>query len=234
MVDCSDAVTIMDLVEMVVLPVLMDLLFPLLLLDKELFGWLLVEIGVLFVRPDMLLAVSSALTVKGAPGSSTNIFSFSLNSSFLRHLCTLLRSETLFASSGEKNAKSIALFTLHCLPAFKALFRPSAAMMVRSHGGTATPEGNDPIANVDVVAADELPKFFSELLLLALPYPPLALSAIAAVRVVDRVSIGTIRVAPNDLSGLDDAGGLAGGGCIEFSELEEEFILLAGSCSWFL
>ena len=162
MVDCSDEVPMMELVEMVVQPVLLDLLLPLLVVDKELFGWLHVEIGVLFVRPDKLLAFSSTSTFKGGRGSLTSIFSLSFNSNFLRHLCTLFRSDMLFVSSGEKNAKSIALFTLHCFPAFKALFRPSAAMMVWSHVGTATPEGNDPIANVDVVAADEFSKCFSK------------------------------------------------------------------------
>jgi len=72
------------------------------------------------------------------------------------------------------------------------------------------------------------------LLLLALPYPLLALSAIDTARVIDRVCIDPIRVAGNAVSGLDIAGGLLGGGCIEFSELEEEFISLGASCSWFL
>ena len=58
----------MELVEMVVQPVLLDLLLPLLMVDKELFGWLHVEIGVLFVRPDTLLAFSSTSTFKGAVG----------------------------------------------------------------------------------------------------------------------------------------------------------------------
>jgi len=152
----------MELVEMVVQPVLLDLLLPLLMLEKELFGWLHIEIGVLFVRPDTLLAFSSTSTFKGGRWSLTSIFSVSFNSNFLRHLNTLFQSDMLFVSSGEKNAKSIALFTLHCFPALKAIIRPSAAMIVRSHGGTAMPEGNDPIANVDVVAADELSKFFSK------------------------------------------------------------------------
>ena len=153
-----------ELVEMVVQPVLLDLLLPLLMVEKELFGWLHVEIGVLFVRPDTLLAFSSTSTFKGGRGGSlTSIFSVSFNSNFLRHLSTLFRSDKFFVSSGEKNAKSIALFTLHCFPALKAIIRPSVAMIVRSHGGTAMPEGNDPIANVDVVAADELSKFFSKL-----------------------------------------------------------------------
>ena len=73
---------------------------------------------------------------------------------------------------------------------------------------------------------------FSELLL-ALPYPLLALSSLAAARLIDQVRIAPICVAPNAVSGLDVAGGLGGGGCIEFLELEEEFISLAVSCSWF-
>jgi len=51
---------------------------------------------------------------------------------------------------------------------------------------------------------------------------------------MDRVLIDPVCVARNAVSDLDIAGGLGGGGCIEFLELEEEFISLAGSCSWFL
>jgi len=93
----------------------------------------------------------------------------------------------------------------------------------------------DPTARTVVVGCGDGMKSFRKfsLLLLALPYPTLALSSLAAARVIDRVSIDPIRVAPNAVSGLDIAGGLPEG-CIEFSEFEEKFISIGASCSWFL
>ena len=119
---------------------------------------------------------------------------------------------------------------------------PTAVPLAEEHSTDRIPNPTsvriDPTASVVVVVVVVLarskfvPKF-SELLL-ALPYPTLALSSSAAARLIDRVRIDRIRVGPNAVSGLDIAGGLPGGGCIKFAELEEEFMLLAGSCTWFL
>ena len=94
----------------------------------------------------------------------------------------------------------------------------------------------DPTARTVVVGCGDGMKSFRKflVLLLALPYPTLALSSLAAARVIDRVSIDPIRVARNAVAGLDIAGGLLGGCCIKFSKSKEKFISIGASCSWFL
>ena len=119
---------------------------------------------------------------------------------------------------------------------------PTAVPLAEEHSTDRVPNPTSvrivPTASVVVVVVVDddakrkrFPKFL--FLLLALPYPVLAFSSLAAARLIDRVRIAPICVARNAISGLDIAGGLGGGGCMEFSELEEEFMLLAGSCSCF-